>query len=227
MAKYKKDDSDQGKFIPVSFDRQIQPGTFEFTLSYLIDNKIDLSVFEQLYKNDDTGAPAYNPRILLKVILLAYSRSIVSSRAIAKACEENVVFMAMSGDTRPHFTTIANFTSKLDAQVNAVFTDVLLFCDQIGLIGKNMFAIDGCKLPSNASKEWSGTHKSFKRKKQKMQQAVKFIMEKHRNGDTTDADSSIRDQEIQYIETINKRIKKIEKFLKSTSWIEYFILSRF
>ena len=78
--------------------------------------------------------------------------------------------MAMSGDTRTHFTTIANFISKMEKQVRTVFADVLLYCDQIGLIGKNMFAIDGCKLPSNASKEWSGTHKSFKRKKQKMQQ---------------------------------------------------------
>jgi transposase len=215
MARYKVDDSTLGKFIPVSFQDQIQPGTFEFTLYYLIDNKVDLSVFEELYSNDETGAPAYNPAMLLKIILLGYSRSILSSRAIAKACEENIVFMALSGDSRPHFTTIANFITKMDQQVRSIFADVLLYCDQVGLIGRNMFAIDGCKLPSNASKEWSGTHKSLKRKLQKMQQAIKVIQEKHRHSDEKETDKNLRDREKHYIETINSRIKKIERFLKT------------
>ncbi len=65
--------------------------------------------------------------------------------------------MALSAYTRPHFTTIASFISSLDKEVVHLFRDILLVCDQMGLIGKEMFAIDGCKLPSNASKEWSGT----------------------------------------------------------------------
>lgn len=48
------------------------------------------------YNNDDTGAPACNPAILLKIILFAYSRGIISSRKIAQACEENIIFMALS-----------------------------------------------------------------------------------------------------------------------------------
>ena len=62
--------------LPVSYEQQILPGTFEHTLSYLIDEKIDLSVFESRYKNDQTGAPAYDPAILLKIVLFAYSKGI-------------------------------------------------------------------------------------------------------------------------------------------------------
>ena len=215
MAKYKKFDYRQSRLLPVSFHKQIQPGTFEYTLSYLIDNKVDLSCFEELFKNDETGAPAYNPVILLKIILFAYSRGIVSSRDIAKACEENVVFMALSADTKPHFTTISNFVSGMKDQINDIFTDVLLYCNQIGLIGKSMFAIDGCKMPSNASKEWSGTRKSFKKKKGKMEKAVSYILNKHRTTDSNDCESNIRDQERRYIETVEKSIKKIESFLKT------------
>ena len=173
MAKYKRIDYSQSRLLPVSFHKQIQPGTFEYTLSYLIDNKMDLSCFEELYKNDETGASAYNPSVLLKIILFAYSRGIFSSRDIARACEENVVFMALSAETRPHFTTISNFVSGTNGQIDDIFTDVLLYCNQIGLIGKNMFAIDGCKMPSNASKEWSGTRKSFKKKKGNRSQGLK------------------------------------------------------
>lgn len=116
MARFKEYSYDQGKFIPIFFDRQILPGTFEYTLSYLIDNEVDLSVFEQRYRNDETGAPAYDPAILLKIILFAYSRGIVSSRQIAQCCRENIIFMALSADTRPHFTTIAEFISTLSGR---------------------------------------------------------------------------------------------------------------
>jgi len=57
MARYKEYDYSQGKFIPIHFDRQILPGTFEYSLHYLIDNEIDLSIFDARYRNDETGAP--------------------------------------------------------------------------------------------------------------------------------------------------------------------------
>jgi len=152
MARYKHYDYAQMKMLPISFDRQILPGTFEHTLNYLIDEKIDLSVFEARYRNDDGGAPAYDPAILLKIILFAYSKGIIYSRRIEQLCRENVVCMALSADTVPHFTTIAAFVSSLSAEITTIFRNVLLVCDEAGLIGKEMFAIDGVKLPSNASK---------------------------------------------------------------------------
>lgn len=94
------------------------------------------------------------------IVLLAYSREIASSRKIASMCEQNVLFMPMSSslpaDSHPHFTTIANFVSSCPDEIGELFCQVVLICDELGLIGGKMFAIDGCKLPSNASKEWSG-----------------------------------------------------------------------
>ena len=125
MARYKPYFYNRPKFIPIRFSKQILPGTFEYTLNYLIDNELDLSIFDERFKNDETGAPAYDPKILLKIILYAYSRGIISSRRIARACRENVVFMALSADTRPHFTTIANFISTMDKEVVKLFLEVL------------------------------------------------------------------------------------------------------
>jgi len=167
MARYKEYDYSQGKFIPIKFDRQILPGTFEYTLHYLIGKEIDLSGFDLRYRNDETGAPAYDPAILLKIILYAYSRGITSSRKIAQCCRENIIFMALSADTRPHFTTIADFISTLDQEIIQLFLEVLLICDEMGLIGEEMFAVDGCKLPSNSSKEWSGTKGDLEKKKER------------------------------------------------------------
>jgi transposase len=214
MAKYKDYDYSQGKFIPLSFDKQILPGTFEHTFHYLIDNEIDLSVFDLQYKNDETGAPAYDPRILLKIVLYAYSKGITSSRKIADCCNENVVFMALSADTKPHFTTIADFISSQDQEKMKLFLEVLLICDEMGLIGKEMFAIDGCKLPSNASEEWSGTRKDLKHKKEKMEKAIKHIIAKHQERDKTEVDNAVIEKDEQYVATLKTKVKKIKDWLK-------------
>src|SRR5207244_12716826 len=95
MARYKEYSYEQTKLIPIAFSQQILPGTFEYTLNYLIDNEFDLSPFEQRYHNDETGAPAYDPAILLKIILYAYLRGITSSRQIEQCCEQNTIFMVL------------------------------------------------------------------------------------------------------------------------------------
>ena len=99
MARYKTYNYAQMKMAAVSYERQILPGTFEHTLNHLIDHDIDLVPFAARYVNDETGAPAYDPGILLKVILYAYSRGVTSSRDIAGLCRENIIFMALSADT--------------------------------------------------------------------------------------------------------------------------------
>jgi transposase len=117
MARYKDVHYEQDKLIPVSFHKQILPGTFEYTLSYLIDHELDLSQFDTRYHNDETGAPAFDPAVLLKIVIYAYSRGITSSRKIEQACRENIIFMALSADTQPHFTTIADFVATMDEQI--------------------------------------------------------------------------------------------------------------
>jgi len=214
MARYKEYDYSQGKFIPIHFDKQIVPGTFEYTLHYLIEKEIDLSIFDSRYRNDETGAPAYDPGILLKIILYAYSRGITSSRKIAQCCRENVIFMALSADTKPHFTTIADFISTLDQEIIHLFLEVLLICDEMGLIGKEMFAVDGCKLPSNASKEWSGTKRDLGKKKKKMEKAIRQIVRRHREVDAREADRGVIEREEQYVETLRGKVKKIRVWLR-------------
>ena len=216
MPRYKPTNFNQITMIPVDFKSQLTPGTFEYALDYLIEHKLNLSIFDRRYQNDKTGAKAYNPKILLKVILMAYSRGITSSRDIEQLCQENIIFIALSCDTRPHFTTIANFVSKLQMEMEDLFAGVLALCDEMGLIGKNMFAIDGCKIPSNAAKEWSGTKESFEKRAKKMKKVVQRLLKKHRDEDDSDdpPPPDIRKAETKQIETINRKVAKIEKWLQ-------------
>ncbi|OKY74488.1 MAG: transposase [Desulfobulbaceae bacterium DB1] len=213
MAKYKPYCYAQGQLIPVMFSRQIQPGTFEFTLNHLIDHELDLTCFDSRFTNDETGAPAFDPRILLKIIRFAYSRGITSSRKIARCCEENVVFMALSANSRPHFTTISDFISSMDKEAITIFREVLLLCDEMGLIGKEMFAIDGCKPPSNAAKEWSGTKADFKKKAAKMEKAIESMVKNHHVSDRNQGEGAQTGRDEQYVATLRNRLTKIRKWL--------------
>jgi transposase len=129
------------------------PGTLEFAIHTLVEKRLDMSIFEGNYRNDETGRAAYDPKILLKVVLLAYSRGLISSRKIEQDCHENVVFVALACGQQPDHSTIAAFVSSMKDEILPLFRDVLLVCEEMNLLGGTMFALDGCKLPSNASTE--------------------------------------------------------------------------
>ena len=182
MARYKPVDRSP-RFLPIVLESQLIPGSFEHALDVLVDTEVDLSGIAARFCNDETGAPAYDPAVMLKIVLLAYSRGVVSSRAIERLCRENVLFMAISGDSAPRFTTIAAFVRELGEEASAIFTQVLLACDRLGLIGRQMFAIDGVKLPSNASKRRSGTRADFERQATKLEATAHAILQRHRVAD--------------------------------------------
>jgi transposase len=121
------------RFLPVVLADQNQPGTFEFALDHLVDHELALSALDAKFRNDEVGASAYDPRVMLKIVLLAYSRGLVSSCSIAHACLHHVQFMAISGDSQPSYTRIAKFMRELKDEIQPLFTQVLLTCDRMGL----------------------------------------------------------------------------------------------
>jgi transposase len=182
VARYKPVDQSL-RFVAVDPCAQILPGSFEHALCVLIDEEVSLGGFEARFKNDAVGAPGYNPAVLLKIVLLAYSKGIVRSREIEALCRQNVLFNAVSGDSQPHFTTIARFVSSQQAAIGELFTGVLVICNREGLIGRQMFAIDGVKLPSNASKARSGRRADFEREAARLQAQVDKLLQAHRAAD--------------------------------------------
>jgi transposase len=215
MAKYKRYDYSQSVLIPVSLQEQLVPGTLEFAIHTLVDRRMDMTVFDDNYQNDETGRSAYDPKILLKVVLLAYSRGLTSSRQIERACCENVLFMAMSCNQRPDHSTIAPFVSSMKDQIKPLFRDILLVCDQEGLLGGTFFALDGCKMASNASKEWSGKISDLQKRKQKIEGKLKALVEDHIEIDkeehaVKEKMSASREKQIRKLE---QQAAKVEKWL--------------
>ena len=82
---------------------------------------------------------------------------IISLRKIAKLCQTHMIIKALAEDSEPHYTTISNFVSGMSNEIEKVFSEVLLVCNELKLVKGKLPAIDGCRLSSNASKEYSGT----------------------------------------------------------------------
>ncbi len=216
MAKYIPYDYNQNLMVVINFQDQLQAGTFEHALHYLVTKKLDLSIFEIAFKNDKEGRPAYDPAILLKIILFAYSKGITSSREIQWCCDTNIIFKALSCDSVPHYTTIASFISGYPGQIETLFEQILLVCDEQGLLGHELFAIDGCKLPSNAAKTWSGTHKELAHKRDKLKKLIKHHMAEHQKLDKEDSYEEEQGRRVQQsIDTLNQAADKIEDFLEN------------
>lgn len=216
MPRFKDYSYDQQVMLAIDFRRQILPGSFEWAINRIVDTRLDLSVFNARFRNDVTGAPAFDPAILLKIVLLAYARGILSSRQIEAACRENIVFMALSADTKPHFTTLARFIASMSEVIEPLFTDVLLYCDELGLIQGEMFAVDGCKLPSNAGKQHSGTIEQLEHRREKLKARARRLLDVHARTDAQETSSGSFDARLKQKQAqLDREVERIDAFLAS------------
>ena len=212
MARYYEQDPNL-QFIALDLQAQLRPGTFEHALNHLIDHELDLSHFDGRYRNDDTGAPAYSPAMLLKVIVFGYSQGLLSSRQISRACARDATFMALSGDHQPHFTTLAHFVSTLGDDIATVFGAVLAICQRQGLIGGELFAIDGVKLPSNAAKHKSGTRAEFERQADKLEATAKTLLSRHQRADDKMTEGDDTERTVRQVERLQHHASELREWL--------------
>jgi len=212
MARYKPYKYDQMVMVPISFQDQLEPGTLEYTIHELVEHHVDLSVFDSRYQNDGTGARAINPKLLLKVILFAYSRGMISSRRIERACAENILFMALGSGYRPDHSTIAYFVSSMQAEIESIFGNILLVCDELDLLGGTHFSLDGVTLPSNASKEWSGTFKELGHKRDKLKARLQQMLTEHIYTDNLPGHELERRQEQK--KRLQHQVERLNQFLQ-------------
>ena len=114
---------------------------------------MDLAAFYGAYRRDGHGRAAYEPAMMVTLLLYAYARGMRSSRAIERACEEDVAVRVVAAQQRPDHATIARFVERHQAALAGLFGSVLGLCAQAGLATVGVIAIDGTKLHANASRD--------------------------------------------------------------------------
>src|SRR3954453_1404496 len=114
---------------------------------------MDLDAFYAAYRFDGRSRPAFDPAMMVALILYAYARGTRSSRAIERACVEDIAYRVIAAQSKPDHATIARFVERHQDALAGVFSEVLGLCARAGLVGLNIVAIDGSKIAANASRE--------------------------------------------------------------------------
>jgi hypothetical protein len=133
---------------------------------------------------------------------------------------------ALAEDSEPDHATIAEFVSSNSEAVKKLFMQIVLKCQELKLITGEMFAIDGCKLPSNAAKEWSGKLSDLKKKKIDLEKLIERIMKQHQTFDKDEEAQKVLnryrktlgdegERRKRHIERLEKKLKKIDEFLET------------
>ena len=152
MAKtFRAWDVDQGWLLPPSLHEFVPPGHMAHFVRDTVREALDLSAILDTY-DEERGYPPYHPGMMVALLLYGYSRGLYSSRQLARACEERVDFMALTGLNRPDFRTVAEFRKRHLAALSDLFVQVLRLCRVAGLVQFAHVAVDGTKLKANASR---------------------------------------------------------------------------
>ena len=122
---------------------------------FLIDavGQMDLSAFYGAYRADGHGRAAYEPSVMVTLVLYAFATDVRSSRAIERHCRQDVAYRVIAGNVVPDHATIARFIVRHQDALAGLFSEVLRLCDQAGLVKPGVVAIDGTRLAGNASRE--------------------------------------------------------------------------
>lgn len=162
--------------LPRNLEEEIESNHLVRVVNASIE-KMDLRVVYEQYKGG--GTSSYHPKMLLKVLIYAYTQQIYSSRKIAKALRENIHFMWLSGNSQPDFRTINRFRGVvMKATIGEIFGAVLSLLKEGGYVKLENYFVDGTKLEANANKYSFVWAKNTQRYKAQVQAKVTELLER-------------------------------------------------
>ena len=143
-------DREQTFLMPPSVRDWVPEGHLVWTVLDAV-GELDLSAFYAQYRADGHGRPAYEPSMMVALLLYAYARGTRSARGIERACVEDVAFRVVTGNLALDHSTVAEFRCRHERALADVFSGVLGLCSRAGLASVGVVAIDGTKMSANAA----------------------------------------------------------------------------
>lgn len=148
---FRRFDPDQAWLVPPSLDDWLPQEHIARFIADLVDDHLDLSAFYADY-TEGRGAPPFDPRLMVRVLLLGYTSGIRSSRKLEAACSDIVAFRWLAGGEVPAYRAIAKFRKRHLSALGHLFVQALELCQAAGMVSLGRVALDGTKVRANASK---------------------------------------------------------------------------
>ena len=158
---------EQMYLMPVSLEDWLPEGHLAWFILDAVE-AIDLSRFYLKYRVDGWGRAAYDPQMMVSLLLYAYCLGVRSSRQIERACEMDVAFRVITANQKPDYSTVCRFRSQNEEELGMLFTQVLRLCAEAGLVKVGVVALDGTKVKANASLSANRTEEHIEAEVKKM-----------------------------------------------------------
>jgi transposase len=178
-------DVDQGWLLPPSVHDFVPAGHPAHFVRDTVREGLDLSPILSCY-GEERGYPPYHPAMMVALLLYGYSRGLYSSRTLARACEERVDFMAVTGLNRPDFRTISEFRKRHLTALGGLFAQVLELCRVAGLVKLGHVALDGSKIKANASRHKAMSYGRMKETERRLAAEVQAWLSRAAAADTAE-----------------------------------------
>lgn len=177
-----------------------------------IDIVVEQLNLNQLYNSyGEEGQPAYNPKMLIKILLYGYATNVRSSRKLSEKLESDVFYMYLAGMQRPDFRTISDFRKNKKEYLCEIFKQVLELCSQIGLVSLGHIAIDGTKIEANSSRKMMKDKEDILKIETKIEQQVKSLLD---SSEKTDEQEDEKYGKEKRGDELPDELLKKEKFLE-------------
>ena len=173
--RFRNDHLDQGLLLPPSLHDWLPEGHLARFIGDVVD-ELDLKAVYQSYEGDGRGLAAYQPSMMIRLLVYGYCLGVVSSRKIERATHEDVAFRFLSADTHPDHDTIATFRKRHLEALAGLFVQVLQLCGKAGLVKLGHVAIDGTKIKANASKHKAMSYDRMNETEQRLRQEVEELL---------------------------------------------------
>ncbi len=176
---------DQLLLLPPSLRDWLPEGHLAYFISDLVEG-FDLSAIEAAYEDEPRGGPPYHPVMMVKVLLYAYSQGVYASRRIARRVHEDVAFRILAAGNAPDFRTISDFRKRHLAALQELFAQVLTLARKAGLVKMGHVALDGTKIPANASKHKAMSYRRMSEEETRLAAAVAELLRRAEEADAAD-----------------------------------------
>ena len=177
MSKQFRDcDLNQAYLLPPSLQDWLPEGHLARFVAEVVE-ALDLSgIYAKYEEGDGRGLAAYDPRMMVRVLIYGYCRGVASSRRIERATYEDVAFRYLAADQHPDHDTIAAFRQEQLAPLSQLFVQVLQLCQRAGLVKLGHVALDGTKIKANASKHKAMSYERMGEAEKKLQEEVQALL---------------------------------------------------
>jgi transposase len=150
-------DRDQAFLLPPDVRDWLPADHLAWFVLDIVD-QLDLGPFLKAYRADGHGRAAYEPRMLLAVLLYGYCTGVRSSRQIERRCHEDITFRVLAGNRTPDPVTIARFRVRHEHALAGLLIQSLQLCAAAGMVRLGLVALDGSKVEANAAAAANRTH---------------------------------------------------------------------